>query len=173
MALYITQDLTLLLNYGLTLSVTKVVTLLLTQALTLSLTKALTLLLSQALTHFPSRITEYLQTPVGLLSNIKAHRSLGGPLCMPSDGQHSARSFRRATFREHSNSIRTTVLASPTCPGSLRHGPRLSCHEKARCLEFFEDLVREVSLLREKVSILPCCVAHRTLNVRTRLKVRP
>ena len=123
--------------------------------------------------HFPSRVTEYRQTPVGLLSNIEADRFLRGPLCMPSDGQHTARYFRRATFPEPSYSLSATFLASPTCPRSLRHGPRLSCHEQTLCLKFFEDLVPEVTLLKEKVSILPCCVAHGTLSVSTCLKVRP
>ena len=59
---------------------------------------------------------------------------------MPSDGQHTAHDFRRATFPEYSNSLRPTSQASPTCHGSLRHGPRVSLPEKRLCLEFFEDL---------------------------------
>ena len=92
---------------------------------------------------------------------------------MPSDGQHPARSLRRATFPEHWSSLRTTFLASATCHGSVRHGPRLSCHEKTHCLEFFEDLMPEVTLLQEKVSILPCCGANGTLSESTCLEVRP
>ena len=92
---------------------------------------------------------------------------------MPSDGQHTARSLRTATFPEHWNSLRTTFLASATCHGSVRHGPRLSCREKTLCLEFFEDLVPEVTLLEEKVSILPFCVANGTVSVSSCLEVRP
>ena len=123
--------------------------------------------------HFYSKITDSLRTPVGLLSSIESHTSHGGPLCLQSLGQHTVRYFRRAPFPEHSNSIRTTFLGSPTCPGSLRHCPRLSCPEKTVCLEFIKDLVPEVTLFKEKYSILPCCVAHRARNVRTCLEVRP
>ena len=92
---------------------------------------------------------------------------------MPSDGQHPARFLKGATFPEHWKSLRTTHLASATCHGNVRHGPRLRCHEKTPRLELFEDLVPEVILLEEKVSILPCCVANGTFSESTCLKVRP
>ena len=91
---------------------------------------------------------------------------------MPSDGQNPARSLRRATFPEDWSSLRTTFLASATCHGSVRHSPLLSCHENTLCLGFFEDLVPEVTLLEEKVSILPCCGANGTLSVSSCLEVR-
>ena len=92
---------------------------------------------------------------------------------MPSDGQHPARTLRRATFPEHWSSLRTTFLGSATCHGSVRHGPRLSCREKTLCLEFSADRVPEVTLLEEKFSILPCCGANGALSESTCLEVRP
>ena len=123
--------------------------------------------------HFCSKITDALHTPVGLLSSIDSHTTLGGPLCLPSLWQHTVRYFNRAIFPEHSNSIRTTFLGSPTCPASFRHCPRLSCPENTLFLEFIEDLFPEVTLFKEKYSILTCCVAHSASNGRTCLEVRP
>ena len=70
--------------------------------------------------HFPSKFTEYLQTPVGRLSNFEAHwltpphTTPGGPLCVPRDGLHTGRPSRSATFPEPSNSLRTAFRVSAT-----------------------------------------------------------
>ena len=87
---------------------------------------------------------------------------------MPSDRQHTVRPWRRATFPESSNSLSTTFLVSPTFSWAC-----VSCREETLRLEYFQDLVPEVTLLEEKVSILPCCVAHDTASMNRCLAVRP
>jgi len=91
----------------------------------------------------------------------------------PSDGQHTVGSLRRPTIPESSDGLRTTLLVSINCPGRLSHGPCVSCHEKALCFEYFEDLVPEGTLPEEKVSVLPCCVATGAASMNTCLEVRP
>jgi len=69
--------------------------------------------------------------------------------------------------------LKTTYLVSPKCPGSLCQGPRVSCHEKTLCFENVEDLVPEVALLQERVSVLLCCVANGTPSMNTFLEGGP
>lgn len=91
---------------------------------------------------------------------------------MPSDGQHTVRSLRRATFPASSSGLRTALLVSPKCTERLCQGPWVSCHERTLCLEYFEALALGVTLPEEEVRILPCYVATGTPSMNTRLEVR-
>lgn len=94
-------------------------------------------------------------------------------MCVPSDGQHAARSLRRAPFPEPSHGLRTRFLVSPKLPGNLCRRPCESCREKTLCFAYFAGPVPEGTLLEENVSISQCCVANGTAGLSTGLEGRP